>query len=233
MVNGTTYPYNNDHENFALMGQYGNVMLLNGQTNYHLNLNKSQVARFFIADTSNARPYNFTIEGHKLKLVGGDSGKYEHESLVNSVILSPAERKIVEVLFDKPGNFKMLDVTPEGTYQLGTISVSNELPSPSSRPLSANNNANNTSLFYTLKENRDIVDQIQPYMKYLNKKPDYTIDLTVKIKSMGSMAQMSSGKGEEQQCKVGNNNTCNIEWNVVSAKAKMNEKSTPATVSWF
>lgn len=237
MVNGTTYPYNNDHENFALMGQYGNVMLLNGQTNYHITLNKNQVARFFIADTSNARPYNFTIEGHKLKLVGGDSGKYEHESLANSVILSPAERKIVEVLFDKPGNFKMLDVTPEGTYQLGTISVSNQLPSPSSRPLSVNN-ATSTSSFYTLKENKDIVNEIQPYMNYLDKKPDYTIDLTVNLKSMANMAQMSgvnsnsNNKPEEEQCKVGNN-TCNIEWNVSPAKAKMNEDSTPTTVSWI
>jgi len=36
------------------------------------------------------------IEGHKLKLIGRDSGKYEHESLVNSVILFPAERQIME-----------------------------------------------------------------------------------------------------------------------------------------
>jgi suppressor of ftsI len=235
MVNGKTYPYNADHENFALMGQYGNVMLLNGQTNYHLTLNKNQVARFFIADTSNARPYNFTIEGHKLKLVGGDSGKYEHESLVNSVILSPAERKIVEVLFDKPGDFKMLDVTPEGTYQLGTISVSNQ-PTSSSSLLSVNNAIKNniTSSFYRLKNNKDIVDEIQPYLKYLNKKPDYTIDLTVNLKSMMNMAQMSStgAKSEKEHCKVGDN-TCNIEWNVPSAKVKMNDDSTPATVSWI
>jgi suppressor of ftsI len=234
MVNGTTYPYNNNDENFALMGQYGNVMLLNGQTNYHLSLNKGQVARLFLADTSNARPYNFTIEGHKLKQIGGDSGKYEHESLVNSVILSPAERKIVEVLFDKPGVFKMLDVTPEKTYTLGTISVSNQVPL--SRSSAINNNANNTSSFYTLKENKDIVDEIQPYMKYLNEKPDYTIDLTVNLKSMANMAQMGSGiagaNSEEEHCKVGNY-TCNIEWNVPPAKAKMNEDSTPATVNWI
>ena len=43
MVNGSVYPYNNNHENFALMGQYGNVMLLNGQTNYQLNVNTGQV----------------------------------------------------------------------------------------------------------------------------------------------------------------------------------------------
>jgi suppressor of ftsI len=220
MVNGSIYPYNNHHENFALMGRYGNVMLVNGQTNYQLNVNKGQVVRFFIADTSNARPYNFTIEGHKLKSIGGDSGKYEHESLVNSVILSPAERQIVEVLFDKPGDFKILNVTPEKTYQLGTMHVSSQRPSgPLAIP------ANNTSSFYTLKENKDIISQIQPYTKYLNKKPDFTIVLTVKLKN-----RMSGGK--EQQCKV-RNNTCDIEWNVAPAKVKMNEMSTPATVDWI
>ena len=226
MVNGGVYPYNNNHENFALMGQYGNVMLLNGQTNYQLNVNTGQVARFFLADTSNARPYNFTIQGHKLKLIGGDSGKYEHESLVNSIILSPAEREIVEVLFDKPGDYKILNVTPEKTYQLGTINVSNQSPSRPSIAVHANNN----SSFFTLKENKDIIDKIQPYTKYLNGKPDYTIDLTVNLKSMANMAHMS-GKGE-QRCKVGNN-MCNVEWNVPSAKIKMNEISTPATVSWI
>ncbi|MDP9288686.1 MAG: multicopper oxidase family protein [Thermoproteota archaeon] len=225
MVNGSIYPYNNDHETFALMGRYGNVMLLNGQTNYQLDVNKGQAVRFFLADNSNARPYNFTIEGHKLKLVGGDSGKYEHESLVNSVILSPAEREIVEVLFDKPGDFKILNVTPEKTYQLGTINVSNQ---SSAIPLTTINTNNSTS-FYTLKENKDIIDEIQPYTKYLNEKPDYTVDLTVKLKSMANMAQMG---GSSQQCKKGNN-TCNIEWNVPPAKVKMNEDSTPATVNWI
>lgn len=228
MVNGSIYPYNNNHENFALMGRYGNVMLVNGQTNYHLNVDKGQSVRFFLADTSNARPYNFTIEGHKLKSIGGDSGKYEHESLVNSVILSPAERQIVEVLFDKPGDFKILNVTPEKTYQLGTIHVSYQSPS---RSLAIN--PNNASSFYALKENKDIISQIEPYTtKYLNEKPDYTIDLTVKLKeSMKNMAQMS-GSSKEEKCKVGNT-TCNIEWDVPPAKVKMNEDSTPATVDWI
>ena len=75
---------------------------------------------------------------------------------------------------------------------------------------------------------------IQPYMKYLNKKPDYTIDLIVNLKTMMNMAQMSGTgpKSEKEPCNVGNS-TCNIEWNVPSAKVKRNDDSTPATVSWI
>ena len=76
------------------------------------------------------------------------------------MILSPAEREIVEALFDKPGDFKIVNVTPEKTYQLGTINVSNQSPS---RPLAIP--ANESSSFYNLKDNKDIIDQIQPCTK--------------------------------------------------------------------
>ena len=40
-----------------------------------------------------------------MKLVGGDSGRYEHETFVDDVLLAPSERAIVDVLFDTPGEF--------------------------------------------------------------------------------------------------------------------------------
>ena len=33
-------------------------------------------------------------------MVGGDLGKYEYEESVNSIVISPAERYIIEVKFD-------------------------------------------------------------------------------------------------------------------------------------
>lgn len=221
MANGSVYPYNYDHETFALMGRYGNVMLLNGQTDYQFVVNKGQVVRFFLVDTANARPFNFTIEGHKLKLVGGDSGKYERESLVDSVILSPAEREIVEVFFDKPGDFDILNVTPEKVYHLGIIKVSEE------QTLSSVGAINNSS-FYNLKKNDDIIVQVQPYKKYLVTKPDYVIDLTVDLQSMGTMMNMNGGSTKEAK-----DTSSNIEWDVGKAKVKMNEESTPETVRWI
>ncbi len=47
------------------------------------------------------------------------------------------------------------------------------------------------SSFYTLKDNNDIISQMQHYKKYLLKKPDYVIDLTVNLKSVAKMAHMS------------------------------------------
>ena len=35
-----------------------------------------------------------------MKLVGGDSGRYEHEEFVDEVLLAPSERAVVDVLLD-------------------------------------------------------------------------------------------------------------------------------------
>ena len=40
-----------------------------------------------------------------MKLVGGDSGRYEHETFVDEVLLAPSERAIVDVRFDTPGSY--------------------------------------------------------------------------------------------------------------------------------
>ena len=58
-----------------------------------------------------------------MKLIGGDSGRYEHEKFVEEVLLSPSERAVVDVLFDTPGEVRLEHRTPEHTYDLGAFSV--------------------------------------------------------------------------------------------------------------
>ena len=38
-----------------------------------------------------------------MKLVGGDSGRFEREEFVETVLLAPSERVVADVLFDTPG----------------------------------------------------------------------------------------------------------------------------------
>ena len=58
-----------------------------------------------------------------MKLVGGDSGRYEHETFIEEVLLAPSERAIVDVLFDEPGEVRLEHRTPDRTYDLGAFSV--------------------------------------------------------------------------------------------------------------
>jgi FtsP/CotA-like multicopper oxidase with cupredoxin domain len=101
-------------------------MFLNGDTDYQLNVKKGEVVRFFLTDSANTRIFNFSIDGHKMILVCGDGGKYQKESFINSVVIAPAERYIVEVLFDKAGTFKLLNTIPGKTRTLGVVNVNRE-----------------------------------------------------------------------------------------------------------
>ena len=40
-----------------------------------------------------------------MKLVGGDSGRYERETWVDEVLLAPSERAVMDVLFDAQGRW--------------------------------------------------------------------------------------------------------------------------------
>jgi FtsP/CotA-like multicopper oxidase with cupredoxin domain len=73
------------------------------------------------------------LPGARMKLVGGDSGRYEHEAFVEEVLLAPSERAIVDVLFDAPGAVPLEHRTPEHTYVLGAITVDDREAEPSFR----------------------------------------------------------------------------------------------------
>ena len=85
---------------FVAMGRFGNVMLTGGETNLGLDAQAGEVVRFYFTNTANTRLFNVALPGARMKLVGGDSGRYEHETFVDEVLLAPSERAIVDVLFD-------------------------------------------------------------------------------------------------------------------------------------
>lgn len=106
------------------MGRFGNVMLTNGQTRYAGEAAVGEVVRLFLVNTANTRIFNVALPGARMKLVGGDSGRYESEAFVEEVLLSPSERAVVDVMFDTPGEVRLEHRTPGHTYVLGAFWVS-------------------------------------------------------------------------------------------------------------
>ena len=45
--------------------------------------------------TANTRVFNVRLPGTHMKLVGGDSGRVEHEEFVFEVVLAPSERVVI------------------------------------------------------------------------------------------------------------------------------------------
>ena len=120
---GHIAPFRRSAPTYVAMGRYGNVMLINGQTQFSGEAAVGEVVRLYVVNTANTRIFNVAIRGARAKLVGGDSGRYERETFVEEVLLAPSERAVLDVLFDSPGQVRLEHRTPDHTYQLGAFSV--------------------------------------------------------------------------------------------------------------
>lgn len=221
MDNGVISITVNSH---ALMGHYGNVMLTNGSENYTLNAKVGEVMRLYVVNSANVRPFNFTINGVKMKLVGGDSGAYEKASFVDDILLTPSERAIVDVYFAKTGTYSMQNNTPNGRTILGKVVVSEQKVTDSYK-----------KEFSVLETNKETVTSIDPYRSYFGKNPDKKLKLTIDINGMGggmmggNMMQMGgSNDGIEWEDTGMMNNmmtTDNTKWKIVDEETgKVNKE---------
>jgi FtsP/CotA-like multicopper oxidase with cupredoxin domain len=120
---GHIAPFRRSGPNYVAMGRYGNVMLINGDTEFADEAAVGEVVRLYVVNTANTRIFNFAIRGARAKLVGGDSGRYERETIIEEVLLAPSERAVIDVLFDTPGQVRLEHRTPDHTYDLGAFTV--------------------------------------------------------------------------------------------------------------
>lgn len=96
-------PYGADEATHVLNGRFGNVFLVNGRPDLRMSVQPGEVVRFFLTNVSNTRTFNLSFGGARMKVVGSDVGNFEREAWVESVVLAPAERYVVHVRFDEPG----------------------------------------------------------------------------------------------------------------------------------
>src|SRR5262249_9964066 len=102
-------PLGGEAPTHALMGRFGNTMLVNGATDYRLSVKRGEVVRFYFTNAANSRVFNLSIPGARMKVVGSDAGPYARETWVESVVIAPAERYIVNARFERPGRFALVN----------------------------------------------------------------------------------------------------------------------------
>lgn len=102
---GKIAPFESASSNYTLMGRFGNTMFVNGETDFSLTMKQGEVKRLYLVNTANTRPFDFSIPGVKMKLVGSDMSKYEKETFIDHVIIAPAERYIVDIFTENAGDF--------------------------------------------------------------------------------------------------------------------------------
>ena len=165
IVDGNLETFEPDMTMKTLMGRFGNTLMINGNTDYSLELKQGDIARFYLTSTANTRTFDFGIDQHPLKLVGDDASKYEKETLADSVIIASSERRIVDVFFDKAGEFDINHSTPEKTYVLGKITV---LPSSVVK---------DNFDFLNTKQNPEIIQEINSFREFFSQVPDWNLSL--------------------------------------------------------
>ena len=130
---GKVAPFSRTETTYAAMGRFGNLLLIAGEPHLDLSVKQGEVIRLYLTNTANTRVFNVALPGARMKLVGGDSGRVEHEQFVDSVVLAPSERVIVDVMLDQPGDFVLEHQTPDRTYPLADIHVAEDRAEPPSR----------------------------------------------------------------------------------------------------
>ncbi|HWB42403.1 MAG TPA: multicopper oxidase family protein [Gemmatimonadales bacterium] len=102
-------PFGLESPTHALMGRFGNILLVNGEPEYRLAVSRGEVVRFYLTNTSNTRTFNLSFPGARMKLVASDVGPYAREDWVESVVLGPAERYVVHVRFERAGRVPLVN----------------------------------------------------------------------------------------------------------------------------
>jgi FtsP/CotA-like multicopper oxidase with cupredoxin domain len=125
---GAMAPFLRSGPRYTAMGRFGNVMIINGETDFSTDVAVGEVVRLYFVNTANTRLFNVGLTGTRMKLVGGDSGRYEHEVFVDEVLLAPSERIIVDVLFDEVGDLLLEHREPDRTQTIGVFRVAGSVP---------------------------------------------------------------------------------------------------------
>ena len=215
-------PWGDSAPTHALMGRFGNVMMVNGETDYRMNAQRGEVIRFYLTNVANSRTFNVTFGGARVKVVASDVSRFEREQWVGSVVIAPAERYVVDVRFDEPGEIVIANTIQainhfRGEFYpevdtLSIVSVSEERAE-----------ASVSAAFETLREHTEVTEDIDAFRADFGRAPDYELETTVRVQGLHPSIILSM---ESDTLYVPP-----MEWN--DAMPMMNWLSTAEQVTWI
>ncbi|MGH9175849.1 MAG: multicopper oxidase family protein, partial [Vicinamibacterales bacterium] len=172
--------YGQDSPTHALMGRFGNVLLVNGEPTWDLRVRRGEVVRLFLTNVSSTRVFNLSFQGEvRMKVVASDLGRYEREAWVENVTIAPAERYVIDVRFEEAGEVSLVNRVRaidhimarffEESDTLGTVHVSPDPASP-----------DHAVPFARLRPNPGVTAEIDPYRKYFGRPVDHELLFTLR-----------------------------------------------------
>jgi suppressor of ftsI len=179
--NGPT-EYGRDAPTHALMGRFGNVLLVNGEPKWSATARRGEVVRVFLTNVSSTRVFNLSWQGPRtrMKVVASDLGKYEQESWVDNVVIAPAERFVVDVRFEEAGEAALVNRVRaidhimarffEEKQVLGTVRVAAARATP-----------DHAAVFNRLRRNADVASDIDRHRSQFARPIDHELSITLEL----------------------------------------------------
>jgi FtsP/CotA-like multicopper oxidase with cupredoxin domain len=220
LEDGRVAPFSRRETTYSAMGRFGDVLLVNGETDLALRFQLGEVVRFYLTNTANTRVFKVALPGARIKLVGGDSGRVEREEFVEDVLLAPSERVVVDVLFDKVGDLVLEHRTPERTYGLASVAVSEDPVAPAL-----------TESFDALRTNPDLASERERIAPYLEAEPDKALSFLAEMDMGAPEGEIAdSAAHEHEDADHGEVTADGIEWE--DDMVEMNRLTTPSNMRW-
>lgn len=171
--------YGADSPTHALMGRFGNALLVNGEPRWEARARRGDVMRVFLTNVSSTRVFNLSFEGAaRMKVVASDLGRYEREQWVDHVTIAPAERYVVDIRFVQAGEVRLVNRVRaldhimarffEETHVLGTVHVSSERAVP-----------DHAASFEQLRHHTQVSAEIEPYRQHFGRPADRELVVTL------------------------------------------------------
>ena len=211
-------PWGGEAPTHALMGRFGNVMLVNGEPRYELTVKRGEIVRFYLTNASNARLFNLSFPGARMKVVASDVGKFEHEEWVSGVVLAPAERYVVDVEFSRAGRTALVNRIQALDHMFGTFSPAADTLG-SVRVADASVLPSYAADFARLRRNDDVASELAPFRSLFDAPPLHSLILTMRTRGLpAAVSNMLIGINAP------------VEWN--DGMAMMNWIATGKEVTW-
>ena len=174
---GELVPFGREQPTHAFMGRFGNVFLVNGEPAWRARAERGEVVRFRLTNASSTRTLNLSFPGAKMKLVGSDAGNYEREEWVESVVIAPAERYVVDVRFEKLGSIPLVNRVQGLDHLFGRFFY--ETDTLGIVQVRGQTSGSVGARFATLHVDRGARADIDRFRRYFDKPVDHSLLLTV------------------------------------------------------
>lgn len=205
-------PFGEESANYMLMGRFGNVFLTNGEPEYGLDVDAGDVVRFHFTNVSNTRTFNVSFRPTDrpagdllpIKVIASDVSRFERESLVESVVLAPAERYTVEVRFPEAGAYALTNEVQginhrqglflQETTVLGRVAVSGvgaaaSAAAETTQP--SGTGADHGHDFEALRVHDAVVADIDRVRPEFDRPPDHELLLTLEVDDLPMAIEQS------------------------------------------